>query len=85
MAEQELQVILLFRPPSPLSLARPLAPSPSRKGGIRGGAPHMGPELGGGRAARSPSRIVAMGSHRAESGGLGRPQVTFSQGAEFFH
>lgn len=84
MAEQELQVILLFRPPSPLSLARPLAPSPSRKGGIRRGPSHEA------RARRRPggaesSWIVAMGSHRAESGGLGRPQVTFSQGAEFFH
>lgn len=83
MAEQELQVILLFRPPAPLSLARAPAPSPSRKGGTRG-ASH------GARARRRPrgaesSRIVAMGGHRAESGGLGRPQVTFSQGAEFFH
>lgn len=88
MAEQELQVILLSSPLTTLArpLARSLAPSPSRKGGMGGG---RRPSHGA-RARRRPggaesSRIVAMGRHRAESGGLGRPQVTFSHGAEFFH
>lgn len=86
MAEQELQVILLSSPLT--TLARSLARS----------RPHLAGKVGwggrrpshGARARRRPggaesSRIVAMGRHRAESGGLGRPQVTFSHGAEFFH
>lgn len=65
MAEQELQVILLFRPPSPISLARPLAPSPSRKGGIRGGPLTWGPSSeAAGRRGVLPDR------------GSGQPQST---------